>query len=140
MMKRNTVNAYTKEGREAIHKNLTTVDISILRFLMEHPIPQRSIEYNDNRIALYCAQRGKCRVTGQELNPMMIHCHHKVPRLQGGTDQYKNLCLVDKEIHILIHAKDEDIISKYKKLITNTQSLNKLNTLRKKLELEKVTI
>ncbi len=140
MMKRNTVNAYTKQGREEIHKNLTTVDINILRFLMEHPIPQRSIEYNDNRIALYCAQRGKCHVTGQELNPMMIHCHHKVPRLQGGTDQYKNLCLVDKEIHILIHAKDEDTISKYKKLVTNIQNLNKLNTLRKKIGLEQVTI
>ena len=140
MMKRNTVNAYTKEGREEIHKNLATVDISILRFLMEHPIPQRSIEYNDNRIALYCAQRGKCHVTGQMLNPMTIHCHHKVPRLQGGTDQYNNLCLVDKDIHILIHAKDEEIISKYKKLLTNSQSLNKINTLRKKLELQQVTL
>lgn len=140
MMKRNTVNAYTKEGREEIHKNLATVDISILRFLMEHPIPQRSIEYNDNRIALYCAQRGKCHVTGQMLNPMSIHCHHKVPRLQGGTDQYNNLCLVDKDIHILIHAKDEEIISKYKKLLTNSQSLNKINTLRKKLALQQLTI
>ncbi|ARF12764.1 group II intron reverse transcriptase/maturase [Sporosarcina ureae] len=140
MMKRNTVNAYTKEGREEIHKNLTTVDINILRFLMEHPIPQRSIEYNDNRIALYCAQRGKCHVTGQMLNPMTIHCHHKVPRLQGGTDQYNNLCLVDKEIHILIHAIDEEIILKYKKLLTNSQSLNKINTLRKKLELQQLTI
>ncbi|ARD47005.1 group II intron reverse transcriptase/maturase [Sporosarcina sp. P33] len=140
MMKRNTVNAYTKEGREEIHKNLATIDITILRFLMEHPIPQRSIEYNDNRIALYCAQRGKCHVTGQMLNPMTIHCHHKVPRLQGGTDQYNNLCLVDKDIHILIHAKDEEIISKYKKLLTNSQSLNKINTLRKKLELQQVTL
>ncbi|WP_199171625.1 MULTISPECIES: group II intron reverse transcriptase/maturase [unclassified Sporosarcina] len=140
MMKRNAVNAYTKEGRVEIHKNLITVDISILRFLMEHPIPQRSIEYNDNRIALYCAQRGKCHVTGQMLNPMTIHCHHKVPRLQGGNDQYNNLCLVDKEIHILIHAIDEEIISKYKKLLTNSQSLNKINTLRKKLELQQLTI
>ncbi|WP_199083932.1 MULTISPECIES: group II intron reverse transcriptase/maturase [unclassified Sporosarcina] len=140
MMKRNAVNAYTKEGREEIHKNLTTVDISILRFLMEHPIPQRSIEFNDNRIALYCAQRGKCHVTGQMLNPMTIHCHHKVPRLQGGTDQYNNLCLVDKEIHILIHAIDEEIISKYKKLLTNSQSLNKINTLRRKLELQQLII
>lgn len=140
MMKRNTVNAYTKEGREEIHKNLATVDITILRFLMEHPIPQRSIEYNDNRIALYCAQRGKCHVTGQMLNPMTIHCHHKVPRLQGGTDQYNNLCLVDKDIHILIHAKAEEIIFKYKKLLTNSQSLNKVNTLRKKLALQQVTL
>lgn len=140
MMKRNTVNAYTKEGREEIHKNLATVDITILRFLMEHPIPQRSIEYNDNRIALYCAQRGKCHVTGQMLNPMTIHCHHIVPRLQGGTDQYNNLCLVDKDIHILIHAKAEEIIFKYKKLLTNSQSLNKVNTLRKKLALQQVTL
>lgn len=140
MMKRNVVNAYTKEGREEIHKNLSTIDVGILRFLMEHPIPQRSVEYNDNRIALYCAQRGNCHVTGQELNPMTIHCHHKVPRLQGGTDEYKNLCLVDKEIHILIHAKDEEVISKYKHLITNVGSLNKLNNLRKKLNLKELAI
>nr|WP_235612288.1 group II intron reverse transcriptase/maturase [Metalysinibacillus jejuensis] len=140
MMKRNVVNAYTKEGREEIHKNLSTIDVGALRFLMEHPIPQRSVEYNDNRIALYCAQRGKCQVTGYELNPMTLHCHHKVSRLQGGTDEYKNLCLVDKDIHILIHAKDEAVISKYKVLITNTSALNKLNTLRKKLELEPLTI
>lgn len=140
MMKRNVVNAYTKEGREEIHKNLSTIDVGILRFLMEHPIPQRSVEYNDNRIALYCAQRGNCHVTGQELNPMTIHCHHKVPRLQGGTDEYKNLCLVDKEIHILIHAKDEEVISKYIHLITNVGSLNKLNNLRKKLNLKELAI
>lgn len=140
MMKRNVVNAYTKEGREEIHKNLSTTDVGVLRFLMEHPISQRSVEYNDNRIALYCAQRGKCHVTGQELNPMTLHCHHKVPRLQGGTDEYKNLCLVDKDIHILIHAKDEETISKYKHLITNMKSLNKLNTLREKLEVEQLTI
>ncbi len=71
---------------------------------------------------------------------MMVHCHHKVPRLQGGTDEYKNLCLVDKDIHILIHAKDEEVISKYKIFITNTKMLKKLNTLRKKLELETITI
>lgn len=71
---------------------------------------------------------------------MTLHCHHKVPRLQGGTDEYKNLCLVDKDIHILIHAKDEDTISKYKYLITNKKSLNKLNTLRKQLKVEQVII
>ena len=140
MMKRNVVNAYTREGREEIHKNLSTIDIGVLRFLMEHPIPQRSIEYNDNRIALYCAQRGRCHVTGIELNPMTIHCHHKVPRLEGGTDEYKNLCVVDKDIHILIHAKDEEVINKYMNLITDNKMLNKLNTLRKKLELEPLTI
>ncbi|MFJ8531721.1 group II intron reverse transcriptase/maturase, partial [Bacillus sp. NPDC094106] len=140
MMKKNAVNAYTKEGREAIHKNLATIDISILRYIMEHPVADRSVEYNDNRIALYSGQGGRCRITGLELNPFSIHCHHIIPRSKGGTDEYKNLCLVDKDIHILIHAKDEDIISKYKHLITNEGSRRKLNTLRNKLELDELVV
>ncbi|MFT8319927.1 MAG: group II intron reverse transcriptase/maturase [Bacillus sp. (in: firmicutes)] len=140
MMKRNIVNAYTKEGREAIHLNLSKINIAVLRYIMEHPVRNRSVEYNDNRIALYSGQGGKCSVTGKLLNPLFIHCHHKVPRYKGGTDEYKNLCLVDKDIHILIYAKDEVTISKYKHLITNTKSLVKLNTLRIKLELADLAI
>jgi RNA-directed DNA polymerase len=140
MMKRNIVNAYTKEGRLEIHKNLTTVNISTMRFLMENPVRNRSVEYNDNRITLFSGQRGKCRVTGNELNPYSIHCHHIIPRTMGGTDEYKNLCLIDREIHILLHAVDEETISRYIQLIPNKQSLNKLNTLRKKMELDEITI
>lgn len=140
MMKRNIVNAYTKEGRLEIHKNLTTVNITTMRFLMENPVRNRSVEYNDNRIALFSGQRGKCRVTGNELNPYSIHCHHIIPRTMGGTDEYKNLCLIDREIHILLHAVDEETISRYIQLIPNKQSLNKLNTLRKKMELDEITI
>ncbi|XNQ64745.1 group II intron reverse transcriptase/maturase [Alkalihalobacillus sp. 1P02AB] len=135
MMKRKIVNAYTKEGRKEIHRNLSKINIAILRYIMEHPVRDRSVEYNDNRVALYSGQGGKCSVTGELLQPLSIHCHHKVPRTKGGTDEYKNLCLVDKGVHILIHAKDESTISNYKHLITNTRVLDKLNKLRKKLEL-----
>lgn len=140
MMKRNIVNAYTKEGRLEIHKNLTTVNVSTMRFLMENPVRERSVEYNDNRIALFSGQRGKCRVTGNELNSYSIHCHHIIPRNRGGTDEYKNLCLIDREIHILLHAVDEETISRYIHLIPDKQSLNKLNTLRKKMELDEITV
>lgn len=47
-----------------MHKSLEKVNLSILHYLMEHPVPSESIEYNDNRLALYCAQQGKCAVTG----------------------------------------------------------------------------
>ncbi|WP_449598644.1 group II intron reverse transcriptase/maturase [Niallia sp. Marseille-Q9988] len=140
MMKRNVINAYTKEGRAEIYKNLTQVNVTILRYIMERPVMNRSVEYNDNRIALYSAQLGKCRVTGEELSPISIHCHHITPRHRGGTDGYKNLCLVDKDIHILIHATSDEVISQYKHLIKNKQSLNKLNTFRKKLELEELKL
>ena len=107
---------------------------------MEHPVVNRSIEYNDNRIALFSGQGGKCRVTGEELIPTNIHCHHILPLKYGGKDEYKNLCLVDKEIHILIHATEDETINKYKKLITNKRSLDKLNTLRVKAKLDKLNL
>lgn len=140
MFKKKATNAYTREGRKAIHRNLSKINISTLRFLMENPVANRSVEYNDNRLALFSGQGGKCRVTGEELIPTRIHCHHKQAKAQGGSDEYNNLCLVDKEIHILIHATDEKTISKYKHLITDKRGLDRLNGLRVKLELEKLNL
>ena len=42
-----------------IHKQLETVDMEILHYLMRNPIWNASIEYNDNRLSLYSAQMGK---------------------------------------------------------------------------------
>ena len=71
---------YTPEGRTQVHKSLEKVNLSILHYLMEHPVPSESIEYNANRLALYCAQQGKCAVTGAPLKIGDIHCHHKTRR------------------------------------------------------------
>ena len=55
--------------------------------LMRQPLYGRSIEYADNRISLYLAQKGKCAVTGEEFTSTEeIHCHHKLPKSKGGTD------------------------------------------------------
>ena len=35
-------------GRAQVHKSLEKVNLSILHYLMEHPVPSESIEYNDN--------------------------------------------------------------------------------------------
>jgi hypothetical protein len=68
-----------------------------------------------------------------------IHCHHKTPRALGGSDNYENLLLVSKNVHILIHAKNGDIIKKYMGLVNLTkQQLDKLNKYRKILNLEEV--
>ncbi len=101
--------------------------------LMKQPLYGRSCEYADNRIALFSAQSGKCAVTGQEFaNTSEIHCHHKIPKHKGGTDNYDNLILVGDDIHELIHANTEGTIGKYK--ITcdlNKEQIKKINTLRK---------
>ena len=131
LSKRRQINSYTKEGREYIHKNLS-VNMNILYKLMRTPVLNRSIEYADNRISLYSAQYGKCAVTGEELTFNEIHCHHKTPVSQGGTDVYSNLVIVHKDIHKLIHAVDIETINKYLEMLRPTKTmLVKLNRYRK---------
>lgn len=72
---------YTKEGRKTKHDDLTFNNKYLLSELSENPITNRSIEYNDNRLSLFSAQRGKCAITGYEFLAIEeVHCHHKTPR------------------------------------------------------------
>ena len=82
---------------------------------MRNPVLDKSIEFADNRISLFAAQYGRCAVSGVELMPYDIRCHHKVPLENGGTDKYSNLVLVTEAVHLLIHATLEETIQKYLK-------------------------
>ncbi len=100
--------------------------------LIRQQLYGRSIEYADNRISLYLAQKGKCAVTGEEFTSKdEIHCHHKLPKSKGGTDDYQNLILVTETVHKLIHAKNAEIIQKY--LQACKPDMKKLNVLRKQV-------
>lgn len=128
--KRKSINKYTVKGREQIHKNLA-IDTATMLWLMRNPVKGRTIEYADNRISLYAAQYGKCAVTGIPMDSHDIHCHHKVPVSNGGSDEYANLILVSKAVHILIHASSELTIEKYlKSLNLDNKQIEKLNKLR----------
>ena len=132
MLKRCITNSYTPEGREAVHKMLgKSIDTGIMHYLMRNPIPYRTAAYNDNRISLYCAQYGKCAVTGRKLEIKEIHCHHKLPKYLGGTDEYKNLVIISEDVHRLIHATSPETIRKYlEKLKLDPKQLKKLEKLR----------
>ena len=58
---------YTAKGREKIHQSLKAINKNVLSYVMKNFIPNRTIEYNDNRISKFIAQYGKCAVTGIEL-------------------------------------------------------------------------
>lgn len=136
MDKKKVINNYTAEGRAEIHKMLETVNITILHYMMRNPILNRSIEYNDNRLSLYCASRGKCSITGKILEIGNIHCHHKIPYSISHDDSYGNLILICQEAHILIHAVNSEVIQHYKSLLNlNAQQISKINKLRKLLNL-----
>mgnify|MGYP001033962361 CR=1 FL=1 len=129
--KKKTVNRYTSEGRAEIHKNLG-INTDTMIWLMQNPVLDKTIEFADNRISLFAAQYGRCAVTGIDLMPHDIRCHHKVPLENGGTDEYGNLVLVTEAVHILIHATLGETIQKYlNELQLNKKQLEKLNRLRK---------
>ena len=135
------VNPYTPEGRTEIHKNLAGLNLAVMNHLMNTPAGQQSVEYNDNRIALYVAQKGKCAVTGIALDANQVDCHHKKPLSLGGDDSYQNLIIVSDAVHILIHSSSERTIKKYlNDLQLNSKQLAKLNNLRKLAEMPQITL
>ncbi len=122
---------YTEKGRELIHEKLGCIDQNMLNYLISNPSLKQSIEFNDNRISKYVAQKGKCSVSGITLNEDM-QVHHIKPKRDGGTDEYKNLTIVSYEIHKLIHATELDTIKKYQGLVKlDNDAMKKLNKLRK---------
>lgn len=136
MWKNGKVNKYTPEGRKEIHNQLQKVDLNILHYLMRNPNENQSVEYNDNRLSLYCAMQGKCAITKTILEKDNIHCHHIIPRKDGGGDNYQNLLLIDKRVHILLHATKAETIEKYLGILNLSKAqLNKLNTYRATLNL-----
>ena len=133
MYKKKKIGKYTAEGREEIHKNLKFDEIvmSALHMLAREFLPNRSVEYMDNRVSLYAAQYGKCAVTGKVLWIDEVHCHHKKPLSQGGTDEYRNLIIVHGDVHRLIHAVKAETIQTYlNKIKPNKSQLDNINKLR----------
>lgn len=141
MDRKNRVNPYTPEGRTEIHKNLAGLNLAVMNHLMNTPAGQQSVEYNDNRIALYVAQKGKCAVSGIALDANQVDCHHKKPLSLGGDDSYQNLIIVSDAVHVLIHSSSERMIKKYlNDLQLNSKQLAKLNNLRKLAEMPQITL
>lgn len=140
MDKKRIVNKYTPQGREEIHKSLDCVDFEILHYLMNNPCGTQSVEYNDNRIAMYVAQKGKCAITKVKLAVNEIDCHHITPIYFGGGDEYKNLIIVSDKIHILIHSVNPKTLKKYLSAVNpDKKQLSKINALRVKAHMPEIS-
>ena len=132
---------YVAKDRSSIHTEQRAVDFKILKSIMENPIKGQSVEYNDNRISLFVGQYGKCYVTSKEMNSQNMHCHHKLPKNLGGTDEYKNLVLIEENIHRLVHVVKEETIKRYlSELNLTSEMIDKINKLRGKAKLQKISL
>lgn len=124
---------FTIEGRAKIHNSLKAIDKNTLSYIMRNYIPNRSIEYNDNRISKFIAQYGRCAILGDELGINDWHCHHINPFRISKDDSYSNLIILNKAIHQLIHLKDRAKIEKVLKAVKlSNKQIEKVNNLRLK--------
>ncbi|WP_412758761.1 group II intron reverse transcriptase/maturase [Metabacillus fastidiosus] len=122
---------FTVEGRKNRHKQLVKVDPKVLYYVMSRYIPERSIEYNDNRISKFISQNGKCAITKIELGKYGWECHHIVPYRKTADDSYQNLMILVDDIHKLVRLKDSAKIKQViKKYSLNREQIEKINFLR----------
>lgn len=110
-------NLYSEEGRKYISLSTDKKVSSGLHHLIRFPLQNESVELNLNRQSKYAQQRGKCIISGEDLSLNGFDVHHLLPRLLGGTDEYKNLVLVNRKYHRLIHSNNVEEINN---LLQNT--------------------
>lgn len=126
---------YTVIGRSLIEKRLCKdYDINILKRLLLKP-QYGTKELNENICILYCRQKGRCKVTGKYLAYDEINCHHIIPKSLGGDDNIKNLVIIHKDIHKLIHSTVDATIITLGAIIETQEQVNKINKYRKKCKL-----
>jgi RNA-directed DNA polymerase len=122
---------YSKTGREQLNKPIALPLEWIQELVNKSNYTKSTVEFINNRMSRYIADDGKCYVTGQTLRPNELHCHHKKPRKYGGTDEYRNLCLVHKTVHKLIHGTTPELIAQWlDELRISSSQLKKINHLR----------
>lgn len=95
------------------------------------------VSFIQNRLARYIEQAGVCAVLGVSFHPKDMVCHHvKMKKRNGGErdDRVFNLAWVYKDVHMLIHATNADVIHEYcLRLSLTEEQLKKVNEYRVKL-------
>lgn len=124
---------YTHKGRRIIHQRLGYLDNEIFKYLVKNPVPNETVEFNDNRLSLYSAQRGKCKITKEQLTVDAITMR-LIPKEFGGTDKFNNLILVSPIAFDLLWNNDIlNCLMKVGLLGISNKILKKINFYRRKI-------
>ena len=131
--KRREVNKYVLKN-SAEYSIPDSLSFEIIRYLVGNAYKWESIEFADNMLSRYIAQKGNCAVTHKPLRLHNMECHHIKPR-QGGhreNNSYENLVLLCAEAHRLITATNPTAIEKYVRMLNlDKKQLAKINKFRK---------
>lgn len=136
-----TKTLYSNKGRMLINESTELPLEWIQELVNKSQYSKEAVMFTNNRMNHYINSDGKCSVTGQLLKPENVHCHHKIPRKSGGTDEYKNLTIVHKTVHKLIHGTNQILIQQWlREMNITNKELKKLNQLRKQAGNDEIVI
>lgn len=125
-----SIHNYNKVARQEIHKDLDPEMKWVFKYLSKHPMMEESVEMNDNRLSLYSAQQGKCRITGLPLK-LDMKVHRITPIEKKGTDKYNNLMLVTPEIYDIINIKNpKEVYGLFETNMNYFRNLSRINKFR----------
>ena len=125
-----SVNRYTAKGREEIHKMLSKYDYAnVLYKLATDNSTTESVIFTDNMLARFVAVKGKCELSKLKLRYEDVACHRLIPKDKGGTDEYKNLRIIHKDVLKLIYLNDVNTINELLEVLgcRSSAKLVKLN-------------
>lgn len=130
MFKDRKVCKFTPEGRSLVHDPLE-LDLEVMRWFLSHPAVNESVAYNDNRLSRFSGQRGKCQLTGEELNIYNVECLHRLPKELGGTDNYFNLILViDEAVDLIRSCSLDRVMRLVRQFDLSPEQIERVNKLR----------
>jgi RNA-directed DNA polymerase len=65
-----------------------------------------TMRYRDFRVSKFSAVKGRSYITGEKVHVNEYYCHHIIPKTKGGTDDWKNLCVLSQAEFNLLHSED----------------------------------
>lgn len=106
------MNVYSEEGRNKSGYKKLILE-SILKKRWKSRSRYDDVELLDNSTSKISSQQLVCAIS--KLFIVDGEIHHIIPKEMGGNDNYDNLLYVDKNVHKLIHLKNNDKIQIYLK-------------------------
>lgn len=138
--KRREVNKYVLKNN-AEYSVPDSLNFEIIRYLVENAYKWESIEFADNMLSRYIAQKGNCAVTNKPLFLHNMECHHIKPKSGGRTENnsYSNLIILCTEAHRLVTATNKETVNRYLNVLNlNRKQIEKVNKLRKFADLQPI--
>ena len=130
LYKSNRINYFDEKSRQTFHKSLGIINEFIIDKLLEMTADNKSVEFNDNIIPVFCGQYGKFKITN---NLILDYDNINIIKtINTGNDKYDNIIIVNNKVKSLLEIKGDDLIENIRlKKGLGISQLDKINEIRK---------